>query len=541
MAKNNLKSIIKVDKLIIDKFRGFYPNSEFSLGDKLTLIAGQNGTSKSTILGLLSQPLGFPNRKKEKSQYTSAYHDIELENYKTSTGKYFKADYSEIFRMSEKFDKIGEHKYTIFVSGKNIDISEQIKNSGLVVTSEERKDQKSNHLRFVTNSGSRKPGEGNFPHPVIYLGLERLRPLAKCEKITNAESTLDLKDNEYIDKMYRRILNVLPTDDISSETIDTGNAKGFYQSIKTNEYDSLGASAGQDNIGQLLTAIVSFRQLKRKLGDRYFGGLLLIDELDVTLHPVSQEILFRVLFEACNELSLQIVATTHSLTLLKFANEFIPSCAKIVYLRKKSGKVHILDNIDFSFIERDLAHKRKSNNITTKIEKTTILFEDIIASDFFKQITCGIFAKYINIKSYLNAKNNKDIALANNVLATLAKSKIPEFQKIIYILDPDSKKMAEIPNAPILSLPGKFPIELLIFNYLSKLSDDDKIWENEITCLAQECFENFGHLTIKNIKIEDAKKWFYYCQKNNFFGKRNHNVYTLWKNDNIQDCKDFLY
>lgn len=292
MAKNNIKSIIKIDKLIIEKFRSFYPNSVLDLGDKITLIAGQNGTSKSTILGMLSQPLGFPNRQKVNSLYTSAYHGIELENYKTATGKYFKADYSEIFRMSDKFDKIGEHSYSIFISGKNIDISDQIKNSGLVVTSEARKDQKSNHLRFVTNSASRKPGEGNFPHPVIYIGLERLRPLAKCEKITNAESTLDINDKEYIDKMYRRILNALPADDISSETIDTGNAKGFYQSIKTNEYDSLGASAGQDNIGQLLTALVSFRQLKRNLMNRYFGGLLLIDELDVTLHPVSQEILF---------------------------------------------------------------------------------------------------------------------------------------------------------------------------------------------------------------------------------------------------------
>jgi predicted ATP-dependent endonuclease of OLD family len=44
-----------ISKVEIEKFRGF-ENIEFDLGSQLTIIAGQNGTQKTTILGMLTQP-----------------------------------------------------------------------------------------------------------------------------------------------------------------------------------------------------------------------------------------------------------------------------------------------------------------------------------------------------------------------------------------------------------------------------------------------------------------------------------------------------
>ena len=187
----------RVEKLTIEKFRAFSPSASLSVGEKITLIAGQNGTAKSTILGMLSQPLGFPNRRKGDSQYTTAYHGVDLLSLKTITGEYFKAEYSDIFRMSAQFDPPQEHKYTVFVAGDSVIPTSRVVTQGLIVTSEGRKDQKKNHLRFVTNSDSRTPGEGNFPHPVIFLGLERLRPLAKCEKITTTLCDLEDEDKAY--------------------------------------------------------------------------------------------------------------------------------------------------------------------------------------------------------------------------------------------------------------------------------------------------------------------------------------------------------
>jgi energy-coupling factor transporter ATP-binding protein EcfA2 len=526
-----------VQKLTVEKFRAFSPGASLSVDEKITLIAGQNGTAKSTILGMLSQPLGFPTRTKGESQYTTAYHGIDLLTLKTITGEYFKAEYSEIFRMSAQFDPPQEHKYTVFVAGDSVISTSRVATKGLIVTSEARKDQKKNHLRFVTNSDSRAPGEGNFPHPVIFLGLERLRPLAKCEKITTAQCSLDAEDKAYWEKSYKRILYAPPGEQITSEEINTGNAKGTYQSVKTNKHDSLGASAGQDNIGQILTAILSFRALKRLLGDKYQGGLLLVDELDASLHPTSQEILFRVLFEACNDLSLQVVATTHSLTLLKFADEFRPQCSKLAYLRKRGGKIHIFEGVDFGFVERDLALIRKPAQKAVKPIKTTVLFEDSVGSKFFKQVTGNIFSKYVKV--HITPQNNREMSLPDNVLSRLAKSNIPEFKKIVYILDPDAQGMANSGTDPILALPGGAAIERMLFQFLASLPDDDPAWENELDCSQQECFIDYNYLKGASAPIDALKKWLRMCSRKNFFGPKDKNVYQLWVKRNTDAAKAF--
>lgn len=538
--RSSATSVTKVVELVIDKFRSFSPGAKLFVGEKITLIAGQNGTSKSTLLGMLSQPLGFPNRPKGDSQYTTAYHDIDLLSLKTISGDYFKAEYSEIFRMSERFDSPQSHKYTVKVVGNTIISSSRVVEGGLVVTSEGRKDQKKNHLRFVTNSDSRKPGEGNFPHPVIYLGLERLRPLAKCEKIITTQSPLENVDKEYWEKSYKRILYTPPMDCIAPEKIDTGNAKGVYQSVITDTYDSVGASAGQDNVGQVLTAIISFRALKRQLGPKYQGGLLLIDELDASLHPTSQEMLFQILFEACNDLSLQVIATTHSLVLVKHAANFKPPCSKLVYLQKRAGRINIIDDVDFEFVERDIANIRNKKLKSLNPTPTTVLFEDNLASNFFRQITCNIFNKYIKI--HTTPKNNSVTALPNNVLQTLAKSRIPEFKKIIYVLDPDSKRMASSVRGPILALPGDGAIERILFKFLAELPDNDIAWGTDLDCEQQECFSGFNHLNCGDAaQIDDLKKWFRMCQRGKYFGPNEKNVCKLWVKHNIPAAKEFCF
>lgn len=45
---------MKITKIHIEKFRGFQ-NEDFELGSQLTAIAGQNGTQKSTLLGIVTQ------------------------------------------------------------------------------------------------------------------------------------------------------------------------------------------------------------------------------------------------------------------------------------------------------------------------------------------------------------------------------------------------------------------------------------------------------------------------------------------------------
>lgn len=70
-----------IDRIDIAKFHGF-KDIGFKLGTNITIIAGQNGTQKTTLLGLLGQPFSLrlhPLMKDEKplcgGSYWSQYAD----------------------------------------------------------------------------------------------------------------------------------------------------------------------------------------------------------------------------------------------------------------------------------------------------------------------------------------------------------------------------------------------------------------------------------------------------------------------------------
>jgi len=85
---------VRVESLNITKFRRFN-NIPLSFGNKVTLIAGQNGTSKSTLLGMLAQPFSFgilrgkTAKTRDMSSYTTNYHGRRLHKYTDLTGKPF--------------------------------------------------------------------------------------------------------------------------------------------------------------------------------------------------------------------------------------------------------------------------------------------------------------------------------------------------------------------------------------------------------------------------------------------------------------------
>jgi hypothetical protein len=104
-------------------------------------------------------------------------------------------------------------------------------------------------------------------------------------------------------------------------------AKTTHQSIKGSKkktaqpgyqkHDALAVSVGQDSLASIATALASFNQLQRDLGDRYTGGLLIIDELDVGFHPHAIAGLAKELKSSAKRLKLQIIATTHSPRLIE--------------------------------------------------------------------------------------------------------------------------------------------------------------------------------------------------------------------------------
>ncbi|HEX04759.1 MAG TPA: hypothetical protein ENH10_06330 [Bacteroidetes bacterium] len=529
--------ITKVACLKIDSFRRFREIT-IPFGDHVTIIAGQNGTSKSTLLGMLAQPFSFgvvrgrTAKKPDDSTYTKNYHGLKLHEFKDLAGKPFMYDCDDVFRLSEKYDFGKKYEYKIELSLPE-DSADSIPDNTLLIKSRDRKDKgKITGMRFVTGPGaSHEAGEGNFPHPVIYLGLNRLWPLASAEKCTFSDDAISSNDKDWYVAKYNEIL-CLNEHGNSARFMDTKEKRRFITPESSN-YDGESCSAGQDNLSQILTALLSFRRLKEKLGDRYRGGLFLVDELDATLHAFSQDKLLDLLCKVSDELGLQIVATSHSLRLLEKAYQSS---------LKRSIKVLYLENRDSGIAERELNTYQEVSDLL-KVESTpppgrrppkvSVVFEDKEAEFFFKQI-CGS-----KLRSYVVCANTSSLGAGRlKNLADMSKS-LPLLKDAIFVPDGDMAKTWNNPPRNLLPLPGEKRPETLIYRHLYSMKDSDPFWRSiNTTYTRQVAITSQGGTSLKK---GDDKKWVksWYKQQSEHWGRGNLKVFKSWIQNNKSDCFEF--
>lgn len=328
---------MKINKISITKFRGF-KDTEFELGSHLTVISGQNGTQKTTILGLLTQPFSITDVKNPiKKEYPLC-------------GGSFKSGFSDKFRLSGIFDKAGEHEWTLFFNDKST--------PSYTVESIYR-DKKTKSIRFW-QKGSRAKGSGYIQLPVIFLSLKRLLPIGEDDQIKeNKKVKLTDTEFDFYQKWHNKILILTRDEDkVTSSTI-LSSANKQTLGANTDYYDWQANSAGQDNIGKILLAILSFKRLKEKYTNDYKGGILAIDEVDTAFYPGAQIQLLDALNNSASKYNIQIIFTTHSLTLLKETSKYQDDPhrkgqIKLVYFKKEDEKVVVKKDIDYEFIKNHL-------------------------------------------------------------------------------------------------------------------------------------------------------------------------------------------
>src|SRR5690554_3296423 len=97
----------QVKKIFVSKFRAL-ENIEISIGKRITLICGKNGTAKSSLLGLIAQGFNF------QKIYFSDKEPAEI-SHSSLLGTRFKSMPREHFRLSTTYDKPGEAGVTITV------------------------------------------------------------------------------------------------------------------------------------------------------------------------------------------------------------------------------------------------------------------------------------------------------------------------------------------------------------------------------------------------------------------------------------------
>jgi hypothetical protein len=475
---------MKVTKATIHKFRHLQ-NIELIFGERLTAIAGQNGTGKSSILGLIGHVFKFPL------------------DYRTLNEKQFATQYSEIFRFSYPlYDKPKDHDYTI-----ELDTNESID-----VLSYDRKERgKERSLRLRVGKSIKE--EGKIVFPVIYLGLRRLFPLAQESSVRHEDKVLNSEQMLKYQNLHNEIL--LLNEQITPEYVDVFS-KSFYAS-KTRKYDCFGNSAGQDNIGQILTAILSFGKLKELMRDSYPGGMVLIDEIDATLYPAAQIKLVEKLFRLSQDLDLQVIFTTHSTDVVEtMMDPKYHEYSKVIYLYDAGGVKNVQDQITIDEIINDLKVQLPTRK---KPERITVFCEDNEARLWISNLLG------IKLRQYISFIQD---SFGANQLVDIANKRILVFNRSIFVLDGDQNKALKKNKCPrIILLPGPNRPENIFYEFLRSLPRDDRFWGPVGGYTQQLCFRDQPHI---NSDRNVMKEWFR-CQKTNW-GRGCSRLFNRWKEAN---------
>jgi recombinational DNA repair ATPase RecF len=144
---------MKLQNLYIENFRHIN-NTSIEFGDKITVISGQNGTGKSSILGLVAQLCKYKGGNKQLN------------------GNKFIEDYKKIFNFCKTNDFNNNYKlifnYIDDGTSKNKTLSTRL-------TSITGKNKPRYRVDYNRNSKLEKSA---LNYPIVYLGLRRLIPLA---------------------------------------------------------------------------------------------------------------------------------------------------------------------------------------------------------------------------------------------------------------------------------------------------------------------------------------------------------------------------
>lgn len=481
----------RIKKLKIEKFRAL-ENIEIEIADRITLICGKNGLSKSSILGLIAQPFNFI------TDYTNGKE--EGINFKCLSGLKFISTPAEHFRLSKEHDnpsdmRIGLEIYDASVK-KNLD--------GLKLTFSASKDREFPRAVLRNNTGTLgKNTSRKITHPVIYLGVKRLFPITSREYETVSQEYIE-KNKDELCKTINTILlrsSFNPENRLNQITTTTGMVPSIVS--HSQQYDHQSVSVGDDNVGQIVQALYSFQYLKENF-ENYTGGLLLIDEADAALFPAAQQEFFKILEKFAKKLNLQIVITSHSTTLIEIIYERCKQGSrqislqnkdyKLIYLTDAFGKIEVKE--DFSWVEilADINVQAISVSEEICLPKVNIYFEDDEAKDFYEALVLN--RKIKKITNRISAK------IGSETIKTLIGHKIPEFEKLsISCLDGDVTFSQKI-NDNVCCLPGELPPDQLIFEFLYNLPPDAPFWKEGTT---RPVFER--ELTVQKIieKLQLAK------------------------------------
>lgn len=513
----------------------------------INLISGHNGIGKSTILGLIAASSGLTKNDPENNTYAGKQFQTEL-----SDVIYIGAN--EIPNYSPQSNPI----ITYFINGHeelkkrcsltirrkaqraSLEQSEAFKRARIVPRNWNPSSD------FESTDGTIQVGsDSKTPLPTIYLGMTRVLPIAEADEsdvISRSIEEMESEDRNLVTDFVKSVMLGLQANNTKITSNRIARTSKF-SSHPDYDYDSHGVSLGQDSLGSIAAALASFNRLKRKMSDKYHGGLLLIDEIDCGFHPHAISRLVNKLDEISGELGIQIIATTHSIAMISAVlekNRQKKAKNSVSYLYD-SAAPRLMNYDQPSNIFDDLELKPPSRARAKKNPDLVIYLEDDESCLFFDRVVNPSKKRAINKEFSVNMKAI-GLGVGCDSLANFTK-KNPEFRKNIFCLDGDYSPRANRKNPEnVIKLPGNKSPERLIIEFLFCIVKNEEKYREVLSSLDKRKLHRdqiIAHLlndVNENMeKREDLKTW--WKAKQRYI--KQWSILDLWIEQNPEAVKKF--
>lgn len=520
---------MRVTKLSLGDFR-LFNGAEVYIGKMVTAIAGNNGTGKSTVLGILA-------------------NSSQLKGKKTLLGKPYRGEFSELFSADKDHDPTGQ-KIHMWYEEKGVELEADFRTGWQKKKGREGGDDAEERFRVIPKRRrlDGTPTESKIESPVIYLGLSRLYPVGETVDTVTAKSRRwgDAADEEWFNENYSKILSIHePIKSLSSLSISGISSKSG-TGVETDTYGPTANSSGQDNLGQILLAVLSLKKLRDEMGGDWDGGLLLIDEVDASLHPAAQQRLLRLLLDESRACGFQVVFTTHSTVILRELSEknqhnpvSSPGGVEVAYLSCANGSLTSMRNPSWGTLENGLY----VTNSALSRRPVSVFSEDAEARWLMRGILGAVRPDVIGNIEFL------EISLGCDEIKKLYAGDFSYFREKVVVFDGDVSDASIEEKIPptlrqtggnIVRLPGGKRPENVVWDYLQERPvGGSELWaeldgvginwtsivENPPEDMYQGCDERVAYKNWLNVHLD-------------FFNRAH--VLKHWVNDNRSEVDAFV-
>ena len=421
----------------------------------ITVIAGRNGVGKTTIMQTIAclfhnndknyKPYRLSNSKKQSPYYT--FSDFFIQAY----------DETKLEERIEIKYFFGEKEYKI-KRGKRWDKYER------------------RPIRYVE-----------------YLGISRVLPSYEFSTFKNTfKGNYKFTKRNINEDSKIRISSVLNKSINNIEELSSKRISNFklnkIEDENNIQYSNFNMGAGEEVAISLISRISSLKE----------NSLVLIEEIELGLHPFAQKKLIEELMKLAIEKKLQVIFTTHS----PFIFNSLPNESRI-FLKENNGNCEVYYGVSESIAFMELTGEN--------VNDLTIYVEDKIGKKILEELLSLSERKRVSIL---------DVGDYNNVIKMFsAHIKNSSLGRALAIVDGDvpykeikntckkdcrgDEKIDYYVNNSILKFPGEEAPEKYILN---KLKENESFRKN---IDGSHDFENF----VKTLTLEDHHSIFYKIAK----------------------------